>query len=146
MASTAVDSLFTIAPILTSAGASATISAAEGEAKRNGWRVCIAVVDAAGRLLAFQRMDGAPPISIELSIGKAKTAVELGAATKLLQDRIDGGQPSLLAARKVMPLQGGVPIIIQGRVAGGIGVSGAKSHEDVAVAEAAAAAVLALLK
>jgi glc operon protein GlcG len=101
--------------------------------------VSIAVVDIAGDLLAFRRMDHAPPASVDISMTKASTSARSRIPSKLLQDRIDGGQPSLLAMPGITGLQGGVPITVNEIVVGAIGVSGAQGPEDVQIATAGAA-------
>src|SRR5260370_7375424 len=98
-----------VSTVLAAKGAALVLDAAEKEALRNGWAVSIAVVDSAGDLVAFRRMDRAASASIHISIAKAATAARSRVPTKLLQDRIDRCQPSLLAIPGVTGLQGGVP-------------------------------------
>ena len=124
--------------VLSAQGAERTIDAAEQRALQSALSVSIAVVDTTGNLLAFRRMDGAPVASIAISVAQATSAVRSRVASKLLQDRVDGGQPSLLAMPGVTALQGGVPITVDGAVVGAIGVSGAQGPEDVEVARAGA--------
>lgn len=108
-------------PTLTTAGAKHVLAAAEAAAATNGLKVSIAVVDAAGHLLAFMRRDRAAPTSV-------------------FQQMVDGGKPSLLAVEGLTAAKGGVPIMHGGDTIGGIGVSGASGEEDEQVAEAGAAA------
>jgi len=127
--------------ILTAEGARRALDAAEREAAGRGLKLSIAVVDASGHLLAFQRMDDARLITVDVSLGKARTAAYLRSPSKVLEDMVNGGRPSLVAIEGIMPVQGGVPILVDGRVVGAIGASGASPAEDEAVAKAGAAAL-----
>jgi uncharacterized protein GlcG (DUF336 family) len=122
---------------LTIAGAQKMMAAAEAEARANDWNVAIAIVDAATNLLMFQKMDGVQTASINVSIGKAKTAAGFKRPTKALEDMIAGGRTAFLAVDGVLPVQGGLPIEAGETVVGGIGVSGLTSAEDEQVAAAA---------
>lgn len=128
---------------LSAAGAKLALAAAEAVAAEKGLRVSIAVVDAAGNLVAFQRTDGACVTSIEAATRKARTAVHLSAPTKVFEDLLHGGMTSLLAFEFISPSQGGIPLILDGAVVGGIGSSGASGDEDDMVANAGAAAFVA---
>src|ERR1044071_5326719 len=121
------------------------LAAAEAEAKKNNWFMVIAVVDSGSRLVAFSRMDGAQLGSIDIAMGKAMTANNLRRPTKDLQELVGQGGPNLrlLAAPGVTPLEGGVPIIADGKIIGAIGVSGAASNQDAQCAMAGIAAALA---
>ena len=118
------------------------VAAAEAEAKKNGWFMVIAVVDSGGRLVAFSRMDGAQLGSIDIALGKATTSNNLKRPTKALQDLVGQGGSNLrlLAAPGVTPLEGGVPIVADGKIIGAIGVSGAASNQDAQCATAGAEA------
>ena len=118
------------------------IAAAEAEAKKNNWPVAIAVVDTGGHLVAFSRLDNTQIGSVDIAIGKAVTANNLKRPTKALQDGIaqGGGNLRLLAVKGIMPLEGGVPIVVDGKIIGGIGVSGVMANQDAEVAMAGAAA------
>jgi glc operon protein GlcG len=131
------------API-TLAAAKKALAAAEAEAKKNNWGMVIVVVDSGSRLVAFARMDTAQLGSIDIAMGKAMTANNLRRPTKALQDAVAQGGANLrmLAAPGVTPLEGGVPIISEGKIIGAIGVSGAASDQDAQCAMAGAAAVL----
>ena len=128
---------------LSAAGAKVALAAAEAAAESAKLKASIAVVDAAGALVAFQRADGAAVTSIEAAIRKARTAAQLGAPTKVFEDLLHGGATSLLAFEFVSPSQGGVPLIVDGAVVGGIGGSGASGEEDEMIAKAGAAALAA---
>jgi glc operon protein GlcG len=128
---------------LSAAGAKLVLAAAEAAAAQAKLVASIAVVDAAGALIAFQRADGAAATSIEAAIRKARTAAHLGAPTKALEDLLHGGATSLLAFEFISPSQGGLPLIVDGVVVGGIGGSGASGEEDEMIARAGAAALAA---
>ncbi len=115
--------------------------AAEAEANKNNWPVAIAIVDSASKLVMFVKIDNTQQGSVDIAIGKATTAVNLRRPTKALQDAIGQGGSNLrlLAVPGVMPLEGGVPIMgADGKIIGGIGVSGVMSNQDAQVAEAGA--------
>jgi uncharacterized protein GlcG (DUF336 family) len=120
------------------------IAAAEAEAKKNNWLMVIAVVDSGSRPVAFSRMDNAQLGSIDIAMGKAMTANNLRRPTKDLQELVGQGGPNLrlLAAPGVAPLEGGVPIVADGKIIGAIGVSGAASNQDAQCAMAGAAAAV----
>lgn len=128
-------------PVLTAEGARRALAAAEKEASGKGLKLSIAVVDASGQLMAFQRMNDARLITVDVAIGKARTAAYLRSPSKVLEDMVNGGRPSLVGIEGIMPIQGGVPIIANGVVVGAIGTSGASPAEDEAVAKAGAAAL-----
>lgn len=128
---------------LTLEGARRVIAAAQTEAKRNNAGGVIAVVDDGGHLISLDRLDNTFAAGAEISVGKARTAVLFKRPTKFFEDVIRNGRTSMVALPDFTPLQGGVPIIIDGQVVGGVGVSGASSaqqDEDFALAGAAALA------
>jgi len=116
------------------------MAACKAEAEKNNWKVSIAIVDEGGYLLQFERMDGAILPSVDIAIGKSRTAALAKLPTKLLEDTVKE-RPALLAFPNRVPVQGGVPIIHEGECIGGIGVSGVKSFEDEQVAAAGAKAL-----
>jgi len=133
------------APYGLSIGAEAAkkaIAAAEAEAKKNNWAVAIAVVDTGGKLVAFSRLDNVQNASVDIAIGKAVTANNFKRPSKALQDGIAQGGVNLriLGLPGVTPLEGGVPIIVDGKIVGAIGVSGVLSSQDAECAMAGAAA------
>jgi len=129
-------------PFLTSDDARAIATAAEAEARRNGWAVTIAVVDDGGHLLWLQRLDKAAPLSSYIAPEKARTAALGRRETKSYEDMINGGRYSFLSAPKIEAmLEGGVPIVVDGHCVGAVGVSGVKSSEDVQIATAGIAAL-----
>ena len=115
-------------------------AAAQAEAEKNNWAVSIAIVDAGGHLLHFQRLDGAAPISSHIAPAKAKTSALGRRESKIYEDVINGGRYSFLSAPFIEGmLEGGVPIMKDGQCLGAVGVSGVKSSEDAQIARAAIA-------
>jgi glc operon protein GlcG len=125
---------------LTLEGAKRAIAAAAAEAHKNNATGVIAVVDEGGNLMALERIDGTFAAGATVSIGKARTAVLFKKPTKFFEDVIGKGRTAMVAL-DFTPLQGGVPIVVDGEIVGGIGVSGASSaqqDEDLAMVGAAA--------
>ena len=91
------------AKVLGRAAAGQALAAAEAEARRNGWNVSIAVVDGAGSLVAFLRMDDASPASVDLSQGKARTAARFRRPSKALEETIAGGRVAFTAVEGKVP-------------------------------------------
>lgn len=121
----------------------AILNAARAEAQKNAWAVSIAVVDDGGHLLGHYRLDGAPPMSARMAPAKARTAALGKRETKIYEDIINNGRIAFLSAPDLDGmLEGGVPIVVGGQVAGAVGVSGVKSSEDAQIAKAGIAAVL----
>lgn len=120
------------------------IAGAEREADRNGWHISVAVVDAAGEPVAFEKCDGAIGISPSVAFGKARTAALLQAPSGEFERFINNGQPSFLSVPGVTPLEGGLPIYSGSQVIGAIGVSGAHGPNDTQVAAAGVAALMKL--
>jgi uncharacterized protein GlcG (DUF336 family) len=125
---------------LTLEAARRVAAAAEAEAKRNNWSVSIAVLDEAGHLVVFHRMDGAKLVATDIAIRKARTAVYFQGPTKGLEDEVSGGRTALLPIEGFMPLEGGVPLIVDDVLVGAIGVSGVTGAQDAQCAQAGAAA------
>jgi glc operon protein GlcG len=128
-------------PVLDEHDTARMMNAAVAEAKRNGWAVAIAIVDDGGHLLRFVRLDGTPPASSHIGPEKARTAALGRRETKLYEDMINQGRTAFLSAPLAGMLEGGVPVLVDGQVAGAIGVSGVKSSEDAQVARAGVAAL-----
>jgi len=122
--------------VLTLDGAKKVAAAAQAEAKKNNWNVVIAVVDDGGHLLYLQRIDGTQTGSIDVAIQKARTAQAFKRPTKVFEDAIAGGRNALIALHGALPLEGGLPIMVEGQLVGAIGVSGVKSSEDGQIAKA----------
>ena len=111
-------------------------AAAEAEAKKNNWNVCIAILDDGGHVLHLIRMDGATPANARIATEKARTAAETRRSTAMWEERIKRGRTSMLGMPGITPVQGGLPIVIDGVCIGAVGVSGVQSHEDEQIAKA----------
>jgi len=117
-------------------------AAAEAEARKNNWNVSIAVVDDAGHLVLFERMDGAKLVAIDIAIRKARTAAYFQGETKGLEEEVTkGGRTALLPIEGFMPLEGGVPLTSGGQMSGAVGVSGVTGQQDAQCALAGAAVI-----
>jgi glc operon protein GlcG len=127
-------------PSLTLADVKKMLAACEAEAVKNKWAVAISIVDEGGFLLGFQKMDGAPTISGEVSIGKARTSAMTKRPSKVFEDRVKE-RPAFVNFPAGILIQGAVPLIHQNECVGAIGVSGVQSHEDEQVAQAGADAL-----
>lgn len=114
------------------------IAAAEVEAKKNNWPVAIAVVDGSGYLVAFQRLDNTQLGSIEVALKKAKTSALFRRPTKAFEDTLGmgGANVKIVTLPEALPIEGGLPIVHNGKIIGAIGVSGVKSTEDGQIAAA----------
>jgi glc operon protein GlcG len=124
---------------LTSADVKKMLSACEAEAAKNKWAVAISIVDDGGFLLGFARMDGASPITAEVSLGKARTSAMTKRPSKFFEDR-NKERPAFAGFPGIL-LQGGMPVMHENDCVGAIGVSGVQSHEDEQVAQAGVAAL-----
>jgi uncharacterized protein GlcG (DUF336 family) len=111
-------------------------AAAEAEARKNNWNVCVAIVDDGGHLLHLFRMDGATPANSRIAIAKGRTSAETRRSTAMWEERIKSGRTAMLRMPGVTPIQGGLPIVIDGECIGAVGVSGVQSHEDEQIAKA----------
>jgi uncharacterized protein GlcG (DUF336 family) len=128
--------------VLTLEAARQVAAAAEAEARKNKWNVSIAVVDDAGHLVLFQRMDGAKLVATDIAMRKAKTAVFFQGETKGLEEEVTkGGRTALLPIEGFMPLEGGVPLMSGGQLIGAVGVSGVTGAQDAQCAKAGAATI-----
>jgi glc operon protein GlcG len=114
------------------------MAAAEAEAVKNNWAVVIVIIDSGGHLVMLHRRDDVQLSSIEIAQGKAKTALMFKRPSKALDDAISGGGAGLrfLALKDIVPLEGGVPIMLDGKIVGAIGVSGVLSSQDAQIARA----------
>jgi uncharacterized protein GlcG (DUF336 family) len=113
------------------------------EARKNQWMMAVAIVDTAGDLVYFERMDDTQVGSVDVAISKARSAARFKRPTKAFQDALAAGGEGLriLALQGAVPVDGGLPIVVGGRIVGAIGVSGGTSAQDGQVAAAGAAAV-----
>jgi glc operon protein GlcG len=118
------------------------LAAGEAEAKKNNWNVAIAILDAGGHLIAFQKMDDTQIGSVNIAIGKARTAVNFKRPTKAMEDIVAGGRIAFVAVEGILPIQGGLPVVVDGKVIGSVGVSGVQSSQDEQVAQAAVNALV----
>jgi glc operon protein GlcG len=129
------------AKYITLEGAKKMLAAAEAEARKNNWNVAIAIVDAGGSLILFQKLDDTQLGSVNIAIGKARTAVNFKRPTKALEDIVAGGRSVFIALEGITPLQGGLPVMVDGKLIGAVGVSGVMSAQDEQVAQAAISAL-----
>jgi glc operon protein GlcG len=123
--------------VLNEAGAQIVLKAAEESARQKSAPSAIAVVDTAGDLLAFQRMDGVRPDSVDLAIQKARTAARLRRSTAEIEDNINQGRTAFVTAG-IAALRGGMPVLLDGEIVGAVGVAGLSKDTDTAISEAAA--------
>ena len=128
-------------PVLSASDVKAILAAAEKHANANQWHVTISVVDDGGHLLGLSRLDGAAPISAQISPAKARSASLGCRESKGYEDAINGGRYAFLSVPLQGMLEGGVPVLVEGQVIGAVGVSGVKSSQDVEIARAGIAAL-----
>jgi glc operon protein GlcG len=116
------------------------MAAAEAEARKNNWAVTISIVDSGGNLVMMQRLDNTQFGSTEVARQKAHTAAAFKRPTKVFSDLIAQGGANLriLKLEGVSPIEGGVPIMVNGQIVGAIGVSGVTAQQDAQVAQAGA--------
>jgi uncharacterized protein GlcG (DUF336 family) len=122
-------------PMLTLEDCKKISAAAEAEAKKNSWNVCIAILDDGGHLLHLIRMDGSTPANARIAVEKGRTAAETRRSTANWQERV-AKRIELLRMPGVTPVQGGLPIVMDGTCVGAVGISGVQSHEDEQIAKA----------
>jgi uncharacterized protein GlcG (DUF336 family) len=132
-----------IGPTITLDAAKSSAAVAAAEARKNNWHMAIAVVDPAGTLIYFEKMDNTQNGSAKVAIDKARSAALYKRPTKAFQDALAAGGAGLriLGLAEAVPVEGGVPLMIAGKLVGAIGVSGDLSEHDGQCAVAAAAAV-----
>jgi glc operon protein GlcG len=118
-------------PAITLEQAQKAMAGAEAEAEKNKWPVVIAIVDTGGHLVALQRLDNTQFGSLEVARQKAWSA-----ATKVFQERVAGGAANLLRLEGASPLEGGIPLVVDGQIIGAIGVSGVTGEQDAQIAQA----------
>lgn len=118
-------------------------AAALAYARQNGWTMAVAVTDAAGTLVYFERMDETQIASSVICVNKARSAALFKRPTKALQDALAAGGEGLriLGLEGAVPVEGGVPLVQDGRIVGAIGLSGGMSAQDGQCAAAGAAAL-----
>ena len=140
MASVAFAQVPQYGPNVTLDQAKKAIAAAQAEGRKNNWPIAVAVVDNAGQLVAFERLDNTQTASVMIAQDKAVSAAMLRRSTKVIQDAVAGGGAGIrfLGLRYASPIEGGLPLILDGKVIGGIGVSGVASDQDGVAAKAGA--------
>jgi glc operon protein GlcG len=127
--------------VLTLAAAQHIAQAARAEAIKNGWKMVICIVDDGGHLIYLERMDGAQLGSVQIAQDKARSAVLFKRPSKALEEAVAGGRSVIMKLTGAIPVEGGVPIMVEGELIGAIGVSGASSAQDGQVAAAGVAAL-----
>jgi glc operon protein GlcG len=116
-------------------------AAAAAEAAANKWTVVIAILDEGGNLMYLERADDTQIGSIQVAQDKARSAVAFKRPTKVFEDAVAGGRTAIIKLPGAMPVEGGLPLMLNGRVAGAIGVSGVTSQQDGQIAKAGADAL-----
>jgi glc operon protein GlcG len=141
----AITSLFGAQPatrqVLTLEIAKEIAAAAAAEAKTNKWTVVIAILDDGGNLMYLERMDETQIASIQVAQEKAKTAFGFKRPTKVFEDAVAGGRHAVLSLQGATLIEGGIPLTLNGRIVGAIGVSGVTSQQDGQIAQAGANAL-----
>jgi uncharacterized protein GlcG (DUF336 family) len=119
------------------------IAAGQAEARKNNWPVAIAILDTAGNLVAYEKMDDTQTASIQVAIDKGVSAAIYRRPTKVFEDIVAKGGAGLrvMNLRNASVVEGGLPIVQSGKVIGGIGVSGVNADQDGMVAKAGADAL-----
>lgn len=125
-------------PAITLEQAKKAMAAAEAEAERNNWAVVIAVIDSGGNQVMLHRLDNAQLAAIDAAIAKAQTALSFKLPSKALEDAVTAGGPGLrlVGVKGIFAVEGGIPILIDGKIVGAIGVSGGLSGQNSQVAHA----------
>ena len=113
------------------------------EARKNNWNMAVAIVDTAGDLVYFEKMDDTQIGSVQVAQSKARSAARFKRATKAFQDALAAGGEGLriLALDGAIPVEGGIPLVVGGKIVGAIGASGGTSQQDGVVAQAGASAL-----
>ncbi|HLI86516.1 MAG TPA: heme-binding protein [Bryobacteraceae bacterium] len=127
--------------VLTLEAAKAMAAAAQAEARKNNWTMAIAIVDDGGHLIYLERMDGTQVASVTVAQEKARCAILFKRPTKALEEAVAGGRVVVMKLAGSVPVEGGLPIVVDGQFIGAIGVSGATSPQDGQVAAAGLAAL-----
>jgi len=130
------------APVTTDVAKKAA-AAALAEGRKNGWFVAAAVVDTGGVLVYFERIEGTQNGSSDVAIEKARTAAAFRRPSKAFEDVVLGGKVNYNRLPGAVPIEGGVPLVVDGKIVGAIGVSGASSAQDGTCAKAGADALAA---
>jgi uncharacterized protein GlcG (DUF336 family) len=128
-------------PALDLATAKKIATGAVAEAQKNSWNVAIAIVDNHGFLVYYERLDDTQTGSNEIALDKARTAAMFRRPSRVFEEGIAKGRNALLGLPGVTPITGGLPIVVGGKILGGVGVSGVTSDQDEQAAGAGLAAV-----
>ncbi|HKX54231.1 MAG TPA: heme-binding protein [Nitrosospira sp.] len=128
--------------VLTLHDAKVIAAAAEAEARRNNWPVVIAIVDDGGHLVHLLRLDETQFGSVEVAIQKARAAIAFRRPTKVWEEHVAAGSMRYLGLPGTLPIEGGLPIVVEGQFIGAVGVSGVRSHQDAQIAQAGRDALL----
>ncbi|MCA1828341.1 MAG: heme-binding protein [Myxococcales bacterium] len=112
-------------------------AAAVAEARKNGWKVAVAVVEPNGTLVYYEKMDDTQYGSAHVAVEKARASAQFRRPTKAFEDPVNSGKPNVLGLPGAVPLEGGLPLVVEGHVIGAIGVSGGTSAQDGVCAKAA---------
>ena len=123
-------------PAVNAAGAKKIAAGVIAECQKNSWNVAVAVVDTHGFLVYFERMDNTQTASMDIAIGKAKAAATYRRPTRVFMDVINKGGPATATLPGVFASPGGVPIMVDGKVSGAVGVSGVTGDQDEQCAKA----------
>jgi len=115
-------------------------ASAIAEARKNNWTMAVAITDTGGNLIYFEKMDGTQTGSVRVAIGKSRSAVLFKRPTKALQDTVAAGGEGIrmLRLEGAVPIEGGLPLLMDGKIVGAIGVSGGTSQQDGVAAKAGA--------
>jgi uncharacterized protein GlcG (DUF336 family) len=125
-------------PSINLENAKKAVALALAEARKNNWAMAAAIVDGAGNLVYFERMDNTQIGSVNIAIDKARSAALFKRSTKVFEDALASGRLLVLGARGAVPLEGGIPLLIDGNIVGAIGISGETPEQDGQCAKAAA--------
>ena len=130
-------------PTITADQAKTVAAAAVAEAKKNQWTMAVAIVDTAGDLVYFEKMDNTQAASVAIAVDKARSSARFKRPTKAMQDVLAAGGEGLrfLALQGAIPAEGGVPLVMDGKIVGAVGVSGGSGQQDNQTAGAGVAAV-----
>ncbi len=115
---------------ITVTGAKKIAAGVVAECQKNGWNVAVAVVDNHGFLVYFERMDNTQMASVEIAVGKARAAATYRRPTRVFSDVINKGGPATATLPGVFASPGGLPIMVDGKVTGGVGASGVTGDQD----------------
>lgn len=129
-------------PVLDLNDVNLILDAAQKEAETNGWPVTIAVADDGGHVLGLRRLNATAPFTALVATEKARSAAIGRRDTQIFEDMINNGRSAFLSAPLQGLLAGGVPVIMDGQVAGSVGVSGVKPEQDVQIATAGIGAII----